>query len=94
MSAEWDLPAADLLLLEQACAAADRCADLRRECAGQPAMITGRLGQSLPNPLFAEARAERRSLVAMMAALGLLVDAAEDAPGAQLAPVVPLRGVQ
>jgi len=56
-------------------------------------MITGRLGQVQPNPLRAELRAERRSLVLLLAALGLTTDAPAEVPQRrQLAVVRDLRG--
>jgi hypothetical protein len=90
---QWELGEADVLLLEQAVRVIDRCQLLGELLRRSPPVITGRLGQVLPNPLAAELRSERRVLLGFLAALGLTSDAPEQVPArrGELAVVRDLR---
>jgi hypothetical protein len=86
VAGEWDLSEPDLALLTQAARVADHLADLAESATGQPAVVSGRFGQLLTNPVFPEIRAERRLLIALLGALGFTSDAPEAAqPGPRVA---------
>ena len=77
MLADWDLSEDSRVMLTQACHCTDACERLQEIAADEPPMIKGRLGQQLPNPVYAELRAERRLLLALL--LALREPAADDA---------------
>ena len=71
----WELGQADLVILLQACRTADHLEVLREAADGAKVVLLGRLGQTMMHPVHAEIRAERRSLLALLGALGLTTDA-------------------
>jgi hypothetical protein len=80
-TAEFELSAAELALLEHAARVLDDCEALRLLAAGEKPVITGRLGQRLPNPVHVELRAQRRLLLGLLAALHVPLAEAEDGAG-------------
>jgi hypothetical protein len=75
---EYDLGSDALEVLSLAARALDRVDVLEAEFIGQPAMVSGSMGQPRAHPLLAEIRAEAALAARLLGQLGL--DAAEDAP--------------
>jgi hypothetical protein len=65
----WELSAADAELLTQACRCADHLARLNGLAAFAEPIILGRFSQILAHPIYAEIRAERRTLTMLINAL-------------------------
>ena len=60
-----------LAILEQACRVMDTITKLEDAAATQPLTVRGSMGQDTINPLVAEARVQRGTLVTLMSKLGL-----------------------
>jgi hypothetical protein len=58
-------------ILGEACRVADEIERLVAGLAGEPLMVAGSKGQPVPNPMFAEVRAHRATLAALIRRLDL-----------------------
>ncbi|MBI4498197.1 MAG: hypothetical protein HY689_09890 [Chloroflexi bacterium] len=71
ITADFELRADELTLLEAACRLTDELAAMEKELRGAPVMVPGSRGQQRPNPLLAEARQHRLALGRLLAQLGI-----------------------
>jgi hypothetical protein len=76
----YELRSDELPLLEAACRTADELRTLETALRGAEPVTAGSTGQERVHPLYAEVRAHRQTLKAMLAALGL-TEALADAGG-------------
>jgi pyruvate/2-oxoglutarate dehydrogenase complex dihydrolipoamide acyltransferase (E2) component len=75
--ARWDLRPDESSILLAACRTLDETADLEAALEGQPAVVVGSKGQPRPNPLYAEIRAHRLALRALLDSIGISEAVAE-----------------
>lgn len=68
---EFELNAAELVLLGEACRTVDILAAVAAAMDGVPLTVAGSMGQTVAHPLLAEARAQRRTLDTLCRALAL-----------------------
>jgi hypothetical protein len=69
--------------LADACATADRVADLEAALAGQPRVVLGSQKQLVAHPLIAEIRMHRTTLATLLARVEMTAQDAVAAPGVQ-----------
>ncbi|MBM7278285.1 P27 family phage terminase small subunit [Gordonia rubripertincta] len=68
---DLQLDARELSILELACATTDELRKVERALKRSPATVEGSMGQPVPNPLLAEARAARTQIAALLGKLEL-----------------------
>lgn len=71
VTADYELEVHELLLLEQACRAADQLDRLAEEAAGQPVTVTNVKGDRVTHPAIVESRQQGLALSRLLASLRL-----------------------